>query len=219
MSDRNVLDLDRLVGFSSEDPRVAALEPHERAQLAAYREFMREPTDLAADRLADADRRLGQTLDEAIGLGPPDHSPRAAARTSFVKRLAGWFAPPLRPVLAAAAVLAVMSGVWFTQTRMGEPVMRGSEGSALVVSARSEPGAIALEWTLAAPGVTYEVHLFGSDLEEVARFDAGSSTRFTITHAELQERAIGSASLSYQVVALRDGDIVARSRTAALTPN
>lgn len=215
--ERRALDLDGLAALPANDPRLAALEPHERAQLAAFREFLREPTDVPAGQLADADRRLGEALDEAMGLGAGSRSPRVAAAPSLGERLAGWFTPAARPVWVMAAVLVVAGALWFSQTRLGEPVMRGSEGAGLLVESRASASGIELSWEASAPGDHYEVRVFGPELLEIARLDAGDLTRFTLSRSMLGEQAPGDGRVSYQVVALRDEDEVARSRTAALT--
>lgn len=216
MSDADLSDVDRLAALPADDARIAALPPHQRARLAAYREFLRAPDDLPAEQLARADRKLATVLDEAMGLSSAARSPRLAVRPSKPSRFSGWFAPTLRPVWAAAAVLAVASAVWFSQTRIGEPVMRGDERPAVEVSARVLESGVELSWEATGAGDLYEVRVFGADLDEIARFDAGSATSLTVTAAMLGERAPGSGSLSYQVVALRDGDEVARSTTTPL---
>lgn len=211
------LDLDGLAGLPADDPRVASLAPHERAQLAAYREFLREPSDLPDDQLADADRRLGEVLDEAMGLGARARSPRVAAAPSLGERFAGWFTPAARPLWAGAAVLVVAGALWFSQTRVGEPVLRGTPGSALAVESRASEAGIELSWLPTAAGDRYELRVFGPDLLEIARLDAGTLTRFTLSRAVLGDRVPADGRVSYQVVALRDDDEVARSRTAGLT--
>ena len=211
------LDLDALAGLPADDPRIAKLASHERAQLAAFREFLREPTDLPAEELADADHRLGEALDDAMGLGARARSPRVAAAPSLGERFAGWFTPAARPVWVMAAVLVVVGALWFSQTRIGEPVMRGAGNSAIAVESRASAAGIELSWVAVAPGDRYEVRVFGADLNEIARLDAGTDTRFTLTVSMLGDPLGSGDRVSYQVVALRDGDEVARSRTTGLT--
>ncbi len=215
MSGPERLDLGALAALPDGDPRVAALAPHERAQLAAYREFLRMPDDLPATQVAEAERRLGAALDEAMGLGAPARAVRSPAPT-LGERFAGWFAPSLRPAWAVAAVLMVAGGLWFAGARDDGPVMRGREAAALIVTERAVAGAIELSWPAIEPGVRYEVRVYGPDQEELARLDAGEATQLELAVARLEGRVPAGVRITYQVAALRDGDELALSRAAPL---
>lgn len=225
MNDRAPLDLDALAGLPADDARLSRLAPHERAQVAAYRDFLREPHDLSSERLADADARLGAALDDAMGLRPGAPSPRAHARVagdSLMDRLRGWFTPAHGPAWAVAALCVLGVALW--QGTRGpvpgsrEPVMRGAPGDAIVVEHDVVgEGQLALKWASFGEGVTYEVRWFdAAGLEERGRTAVGAEPRLRLRHGRLPEALRSGETVVYQVVALRDGDEVARSRSTSL---
>lgn len=225
MRDRAPLDLDALAAMPADDARLAALPPHERARIAAYREFLREPSDLPAAQLADADARLGEALDDAMGVGAAAPSPRIATRDvggSIAERLAGWFTPASGPVWAVAALLMLSVGLWNVSRgpvpAPREPVMRGAEGDAIAVEHDVVgEGQIELDWRGGGIGVTYEVRWFdAAGLEERGRTELGPRTRLRLRHNRLPEGLRSGDQVVYQVVALRDGDEIARSRSTSL---
>ncbi len=225
MTDRAPMDLDALAALPADDVRIARLAPHERAQLAAYREFLREPRDLPAERLADADARLGAALDDAMGLRPASPAPGAHARAreaSLLDRLRGWFTPATGPAWAVAALVVLSVGVW--QGSRGpvpasrESVMRGEPGSAIAVEHDVVgEGQLLLEWVALGEGVTYEVRWFDAGgLELLGRTPLGSEPRLHLRHGRLPDGVPSRETVVYQVVALRDGDEIARSASTPL---
>src|SRR5262245_298736 len=61
-------DLDALANLPPEDPRVLALGPRTRAQLREYRDFVAPGDAPAGSRAGEAERRLGEALERALGV-------------------------------------------------------------------------------------------------------------------------------------------------------
>ncbi len=199
---------EELVDISTEDPRRTHVDdcPRCQAVMKSFAAFM-EPVDIpeSAD-LADAQARLSAALAGEIGGdGPVDR----------VLRPASSFWNPFRVRMIAAAAAVVIVAVGLSVTRFGpetppqEPVLRGAGD--VVAPFRCEvlglgDGGFRLSWPVVEGAVTYRVVVYRADLKELMDHDAGGAT-------SLDLRPLGGAAFC-RVIALRDGDEVARSDPA-----
>jgi hypothetical protein len=220
MDANDPIDYALLADLPADDPRVRALDARQRAELAAYRDFVGTPDDVAAEQLAHADAQLAAALDAAIGVAPapaapaprtPVAPPRPGVLDVLRMLLAG---SGLRPAYALAAVLVVAGGLYWNQARLAGPVLRGDEAAAIEVAAPVMGEAVVtFAWQAVADAERYEVRLYGGDLEETGRHDAGAGTLLSLPRARLGP---GAGEVLWQVVAFRGTDEVARSRPVTL---
>lgn len=185
---------------AASDPRRRHLEqcPRCRAALAEYLEFA-EPGTLprGADAL-DAGRRL-------------DAFRKARLEPGVIIR--PWFRRPLTMMAGLAAVLMLAAGLPRFLSDQGAPpaeiILRdlGDQEFALTAEVTSLPtGDVHWTWQ-AVPGAdAYEVRLFGGSLALLQAEPAGDALELTLTAP--------AEAVAWQVVALRRGDELARSRPA-----
>ena len=133
-------------------------------------------------------------------------SPRAAAPE---RTPGGWLAvflgPSGRRALAFAVLVAVAgAGVWMTR-RPREDVVRGEGPGAFTVTASAVPGGVALAWPRVPGADGYRVTLLGADLGEVARFDVGDVTTWSLRGDSLPARVAPGSAISVEVQALQKG--------------
>jgi len=173
------------------------------------------PASAMATAAAELERRLRPEI-AASGTSARDARRVEPQRGSWREALAALF---MRPAARAGLVFAVVaivgvSGWWLASHAPREPVMRGPGESGFRLEApRATSGAIALSWS-AAPGAdAYRVIVLGPDLEEVARIDAGASTRAELRRDMLPADLPPGAALSVEVAALRLGDVIATTST------
>jgi len=241
MSDRPLEpeDLGDLADLPPDDPRRRALEsqPHARAQLHAYRDFV-APGDMPEGaRVAEAEARLAETLEREIGVTisedersrpdtasaarPTARAPRPRARGSW-----SWLPAGLQPALAVAALIVVAGGALLMGQRLRdtrERVLRGATpGTGAGIEASATPhrlpdGTLRLEWSPAPEALSYSVVFLSPELTEVARV-----TNLGETHLDLRAEALPSGlqpggHVLWRVLAMHGADEVSRSHASPLT--
>jgi len=203
-----------------DDPRRAHLEscPRCRAQLAAYRKFM-QPGELPAGaKLPDAEARLDTALSAEIF--PAEAGSEVVTESAEARAPGGlighWFSDPSRRLLSLAAVLVVAMGI-VVLTDVGDsprraPVLReDSDPITDSFTARATTladGRLQISWSGVAGADGYQIGIFGTDLAEMTRFDAGTDVEMVLDLADL---LAGEETVIWQVIALRGGDEIARS--------
>lgn len=222
-------------GLPTDDPRVRNLGPRARAQLRAYRDFVAPGEAPEGVRVADAEARLGETIERELGIilgGESEDAARAAPQPQGGPRRAGgflsaWFAPRSRVAFAVAALVVVAGGAWIvTSMRQGTepPLMRGGvpagrEGplQAIVSPTQVPDGGVRLEWSPLPEADGYRVVFLSADLAEVARVAEVHETHLDLRPGALPIGLASGARLLWRVVAMRGADELARSRTLAIT--
>lgn len=224
MADRcfELTELDELLDLAPGDPRGEHLAscPLCRSRLAALRAFLGKES-AAGSRPAEAEAALEKFIVGVVAptsstwlVGEPGRVVRVV-RTLRQRRFAA-------PALAAAAVV-VLCLVW-------APARRGPEGpsgilrlspafstadSTLVATNEIQPdGTLSFRWTACPNADAYQIQLFGADLEEIARFPAGTETTLAIPSAQLPA---GPTLLLWRVQALRENGELAHSLPAVLS--
>ena len=198
--------------------------PRCRARYAAYLRFMAGAGEVPAEELVAARRRLVEELRGRIesptpqpGLAPR----RPAGREPARRRFGGW----LRPVLAGAALALVIALLpVFRPNRPAtpeRPQLRGeSTRSARLRTESPEPndlGGLRLRWTALAEATSYRVCLLDAELNEVASFEAGADTTFTLSAEDLRLLQAADRALAWRVRALNGADEIQHSAPRALT--
>jgi hypothetical protein len=217
----------RIAGGESDPAERAHLEacPRCRAELLALRAFVAPAALPDSARAAEADAALDRFIDELTGVDGERQAaaPRALATTGPAG-WSRWFVPGPRMALAAAVLAVVVAGVWIARPPAPERAhtrgaTMGTSDDATGVST-AEPAAIPggwlLEWKPVPEATRYEVVLFGPDLVERGRIDAGSATHLALTAASVPAAGDTAGPLVWQVEALRGSDVVARSSVAEL---
>ena len=133
----------------------------------------------------------------------------------------GWFAALFGPVGLRAvgyAVLVVVAGlgVWTMTRRPREDVVRGEHANAFAITPTVHPGALDLAWPAVAGADAYRVVLLGADLGEVARFDLGDATRWSMRRDSLPAGLASGASISAEVQALQAGAVLSTTPARAI---
>ena len=205
------LNPEELADFPAEDPRRAHVDdcPRCQAVMKSFAAFM-NPADVpeGAD-LADAHTRLSGALDREIGPGDSMDSNAQVIRptTSFLSPFR------VRTLAAAAAVVIVAVGLSLTrygpETPPQDPVLRGAGD--VVVPFHCEitvlkNGGYLLNWPEVEEATSYRVVVYRADLEKLMDHDVGNATSL--------ELKLPKGGAFCRVIALRDGDEVARSGPA-----
>jgi len=223
MADRcfDLSEFGDLLDLEPGDPRSEHLArcPLCRSRLKAFRAFL-EKRPAAGSRPADADAALERYITATVRQSPLSRPGSEAERG--LPRLG-----PLSlrrfavPALAAAAVVVLVL-VWAPPRHAPEgpsgqlrrePQPAGLEATLAATSAVRPDGAIALRWRKSPDADSYQVQLFDTRLEEIARFPAGSDTVLILLPEQLVDL---SGPLLWRVQALRTGSVVGRSSPAAL---
>jgi len=188
-----------------------------RAQLDLYRSFLgRDNVPDGAD-LADANARLGAFLEREIGAASATivQGPTPSGKRRFDLRR--W-----SPVLVAACLAGVALLVGFRDDgRMDYPsgVVRDMSATtpALDISETGTADGFVLTWTGPADADGYQVVVLNTSMEEIDRFVVDLSGEHRLgrdDHHWLQD----PGPVLWYMVALRDGDEIARSAVRALEP-
>jgi hypothetical protein len=215
----NCIDVERIAELASLPESHGARQhvrecPRCRSLWMSYQSFM-EATAVPGANVEAARRDLEAAIRRRAAEAFPARVP-PSARISFRERWAGLLRPA--PVAAAAAVVVIAAALLWRASGPEPPVLRGGEAAAGFVLEAPEVSATAirLAWTEVAGAEAYEVRLFGPDLNEIHR-----SGPVTATHVELDRSALPSltpgTSLTWRVIALRGGDVVATSPPGSVT--
>jgi hypothetical protein len=196
-----------------------------RARVAGLSAFENPVAIPAGSRADEADRRLAAILDREIYGQQPGRrvhlDSREQSRKDFGSILRRLWHPTLRPVWVAGIVVIGIVGVReLTQTRDDRIVLRedGRPSSSAVTGIATQAGPdgqVALRWDAVAGATAYTVVLLGADLEEQDRIDAGSTASCPLPEARVTA-VRGGAHTFWRVLALRDGDFIATSKTVPL---
>lgn len=215
--------LEEIVRLGAEHPLSRHLGdcPRCRALVRSFKEFL-DPTDIPrAAKLAEADQRLAQALEQATGVHTGVPRPESSQRSSWRRSpwkdpLTRFLSPSYRPLLVGgslALVLAVLLLGRGDQTAPENPVLRGLAqeqfhwitGPAEVAS----DGSISVSWPAHPQAERYRVLFLDAGLGELLRREAGRETSLDLAAEDCLPS--GERPLLWQVVALRDGDELAHS--------
>jgi hypothetical protein len=238
VSDRcfRVDELEEIGRLAGDDPRRGHLDecPRCRARWASVQAFLSPPDEPAGADLADARARLPGALRREIfgeaSRGETDRRERhgrgaESGADSFVRRLRALRWPSLGPAFAAAVVLVVAVGIWRMLDPGGvedqAPLLRrdGEVREDVIVGSeahRLEDGRLSLSWTCTLEADSFVVLLYGSDLSELARHEAGPDPELVLAPSALVARDEGGAPVFWRAIGLRGGDEVARSPLRSL---
>ena len=209
------LDLEALAslsGLPAGDPRRAHVEscPRCRARLVALEEFVAgtgsdvPDAEWLAAKAALERRRVSEGL-AARPATPP------VVRPTWTRAL--W-----RPVFAAAATLVLVSaGVWWTTQSRHEPALRAVPGDEWTIAVGTREAAVTIAW-LASPGADqYRVVFLDASLEPVATLEVGAALEATVRRDSLPGGLSHGQAVMVEVHALRGAEAIARSRAVPIT--
>ena len=212
------IDVERIgdvVSLPEDHPqqRHAQTCPRCRSLVASYREFLKaEP--VANSGIAEA----RAVLDERIRGDAERWAARApASLQSREPWWRGWLKPA--PLVAAAAVAAIVSVIAWNSRAPHESTLRDDDGNAAPFAlheARVDPESIHLSWTPLPGADGYEVRVYGPDLSEVYRHPATSQTDMTVPRSALPASLPPSLDLTWRVYALSGGDQIAASAPGSI---
>jgi hypothetical protein len=226
----HIEELSEIADLQPGHPRLAHAQECARCRglLTAIREF-RAPRRIPEGADPDtADDRLTAALDSEI------RRARAIAKTAHPDdEPAGWWirqcralwAPGLRPVwgLGVAAVLVLMlvqvvpQSMREEQRLVRDAAPTGAEAPALLPPQQADDNTVRLSWRRTTGADSYQVLLLDIDLDEVARFDAGSDTLFILTEDLVEPLSLPPGQqVLWQVAAHRRGDQLTISRPGSL---
>jgi hypothetical protein len=236
-------DLDALRSLKPEDPRLRHLQecPRCRWLLASYEEFITPGVPRDPSELAEAEAALSALLRaEAAGARPPSPlgqseerregpgsggapaRPRPWGSSRWSSFRLGW--RPLAGLAGAAlvtvAVLHLAPGL--IRPDRSEPLTpRGLEsplaGEMVVRPAQVRAdGALEFHWRAQPEADQYQVLLYNSSLEEIARLPAGADTMKVLEPGRATALRPASGIILWQVVAFSRTDEIARSRAKSL---
>ncbi len=215
-------EIAEVLSLGAEDPRRRHLEgcPRCRALALSFRDFVEPGPVPAGARSAEAAERLSQAIAREIEAG----ARRAASRprTGALRRwLEGWLGrPSLRPVWVTASVVVVAGAavIAILSRPAPESVLRGERPAALALQpVRQQPGGeLRLRWEPLAGAVSYQVRLYATSLEEVARLEPVRVPETVLRREALPSGLASGTRLLWRVVALRGGDELALSPVGSL---
>lgn len=196
-----------------------------RARVAALSAFDGPRTIPAGSRPDEADRRLAAILDREIygsqsggAMRRPSADSSQSGIGSILRRL---WQPALRPVWVAGIVVLAVVGVRELSHSGDDRIVlredrRPNPSAVIGLAAQAGPdGQVSLRWDAVSGATAYSVILLGDDLEEQGRIDAGPVASCLLPEARIAA-ARGGSHIFWRVVALRDGDPIATSKTVPL---
>ncbi len=174
---------------------------------------------------ADAEARLGDFLEREIAGSSAEPSPRPVSEGPGVTHRA-WWRQRTAGVLAAAAVLVVAVGLQLV-TNVGTDDsrrirLRGGDESRLSPPQLMAPelrqdGGIDLSWTPVREATAYEVHVMDGTQATVAVLPAGQANERIVSAEDLAGLRERPQPHSVRIIALREGDVIARSLPRVLS--
>lgn len=215
-------ELDSLLDLDPEDPRRRHLAscPLCRARLAAYRTFLAEgplqPDSEPVRAGAELEAFVAKMIHDGVGM---------EAGGGFLSRLRSRRIPrrAIIPGLAAAVVAAVVLIIALSPFPDGDrrhpAPLRGldaqdaGESVLAIQPAVAHDGTVLFSWTRLPDSDRYEVQVFDTKLQEIARFEADRDTCLVVRAGDMP-RADGT--LFWRVMAFREGDEIAHSRLRSL---
>jgi hypothetical protein len=236
MSDQcfRIEELAEVARLPVDDPRRAHLArcPRCRARLASYKAFMDSAELPEGADTADAKSRLSLAMQrEIFGVHAAQIEADASVSRSTgrdsgaspegpIRRLMQLLTmPALRPVWAvgvvALLVVVVHEALQPARVTQGPITLRGTdEGSGAAVAAEArvlEDGSILFSWNPITDADRYELVLYGADLSEIGRLDAGPANFLMLRPDARPEAARHGVGLFWRVLCLRGGDELVRS--------
>jgi hypothetical protein len=220
----------------STDDTPGTPDPIRDARERAFGEFVTPGPLPESARLAEAEAHLLADLERALGvtIEPPTRTPAPAVADRPGGGGGGireWFArliePRLRPALAVAAALAVVTALWVQlgpAHRAPAPLMRGTVATSPVAGWNAHPaemsmsrGRVRLSWA-PAPGAThYSVVFLAGDLSEIARVENLTVTELMLMPDALPAGLVSGSDVLWRVTAFVGSDEIARSTATPLT--
>jgi hypothetical protein len=210
-----------------------------RARVAAFAEFLQPSVTGTGPEWDEADARLAAVLEsEILGRPVTERAPVGNRNEPGPRPLPGgsgssgpgwtagpaqrffrWALSPSRRPAAALGVLAVIlitiQGIRLLDRPKGDEIIlrEGRVGSAVAIESgevkRLSDGALSLSWSPVEGADRYEVVVYGEELTETRRFDAGAATTVTVP-------AQAVAPLFWRAIAYRGGDVAAQSKIRPL---
>jgi hypothetical protein len=183
------------------------------------------PSEMAGPR-AELSSRLERDLGlRRLGVAPADRAGVRGnhQRTGWGGLFVAWFSTPAGRVTLGFAAFAIVMGatLWMTHRPSGEESMiRGddrSAGAPVLTAPVAHHGALELKWS-AAPGAdAYRLVLYAADLSELAKLEPTSATSVTLRAGALPAGLPSGSRVVAEVVALRGGDPISRSKLRPIT--
>ncbi len=218
MTDRciNIDQIDEILNLAEDHPTRLHVNdcPRCSSLFVSFQSFVEARPGSGMD-LADADRRLGNFLEDRIGEPVAD-----VAVLPEPDGGGGWFARFIaainpRPVLATAAVVVVLSAaiaLWWQPWVSEGPVLRNA--SSVNEMEMNPPeilpdGSVQFSWPGLKGADQYFVVLNDLALDEIARLDAGLDTSYVLVSTALPEGA--PEVLICRILAFQVGDKIAQS--------
>jgi hypothetical protein len=210
---------EELLSLDPEDPRRLHLErcPRCHARLTAFTAFMDVHPLPAGVRMDEARRRLSDAIRR-------ESETRSGGTRSFPSP-SSWFRfgrLVWKPALGVATLLLI-GGIFLRGGDHGvdnPPVFRDAgvpqATGAPLVSDRAAGGAIRLRWRSIPASEAYRVLVYGTDLSELSRLEAGRDTTIVLSPDVLARLGGSGTSIFWRVAALRMGDEISVSPPATL---
>ena len=217
-------DLAGIAELGPGDPRRRHLDgcPRCQARLAGYQEFMRGAGECDQDQLDAAVDLLGAKLDREI-LGRHEDAAPERGRSIF-----SFQSPYVRGALALAACVLLFFALFGLRDRTerdgrapGDILLRSGEttppeGSILLDEPRyPADGGVELSWRPLPDADMYVVKILNAELDQVADVPAGSAGSLVLESARLHELVSGAGAYAWIVIALSEGEEIARSRASS----
>jgi hypothetical protein len=213
-------ELESVLDLDPDDPRRRHLAdcPVCRARLAAYRAFIAEGPPQAGSEPGRAEAELGVFLERMIRGGVETQTGDGFMARLRARRLPKRILVPGMAVAAAAVVILIIALHPFSNGDGRHPASLRGVDSPTAVALSVQPavvgeGTVTFSWTRLPGSDRYEVRLFDTKLELIARFEAGRDTSLVL-RADVLPKADGP--LFWRVMAFRGGDEIARSRLLSL---
>jgi hypothetical protein len=211
-----VESFEELLRLDARDPRRAHLDdcPRCRARLIAFRSFVeRRPMPAGAD-LGDARRRLSAAIRAEIEQESPRH--RLWPRRPRPWRMQLLWKPALGLVAAGVLVILLLRPAG-QGSGDGALVLRGEGPAPAALAAdRAPDGSLRLSWPAVPPAEGYRVMLYGRDLAEIARLEAGRDTVLVLSAERVARLGPSGGAVFWRVAALEGGEPVSLSAPATL---
>ncbi len=134
-----------------------------------------------------------------------------------------WFAPGPRLALGVSMLAIVIVGAWMVQRPVperaitrGGPMETSDANTVRTIAPTRVTDGWVLQWSSVDEATAYQVVVLRNDLQERARFDAGTSTHWTLTLESLPGGTDPAQGLAWFVEARRGADVVAKSSVGEL---
>jgi hypothetical protein len=181
--------------------------PRCQSVLMSYREFLEPTATLPEGELREANARLQEQLEKQLALagqpaGPAGRSTaarRPRTHRAWRDRLPGWrtLRPAWTVALGALAVVAVIAAIELAPDR-SRPIVLREQGEqrgvptglpALLPVEPAPDGGLTIRWQPVSGADSYEVRVYSTQLQEVARLGPVSGTSFLLRRAALPAAA------------------------------